>query len=205
MNTTQQRENTDTRQQTESEAEAATEPLPIDQVFEILKNSRRREVLRYLDDGEGNVSLSDMAEHVAAIENDTTVRELSSTQRKRVYVGLYQSHLPKMDDVGVVNFDQNRGRIELENSADQLYEYLDGESRDDGWHRYYMTVSLVSVGLFGTSQAGAAIVGLTPMGVLVMLLFATLTVSLLHYCSKNGYAVRSLEKLPRFPQSSEKE
>lgn len=50
------------------------------------------------------------------MENDTTVKRLSSDQRKRVYIGLYQCHLPKMDKLGVVEYDKNRGRIELQDS-----------------------------------------------------------------------------------------
>jgi transcription elongation GreA/GreB family factor len=55
------------------------ESLPLDQVFEILKNRRRREVVKYLNERDESVSLSDLAEHVAAIENDTTVNASVST------------------------------------------------------------------------------------------------------------------------------
>lgn len=97
-----------------------------DDIFEILKNSRRRGVLRYIEErcGEESVSLSDVAEHIAAKENDVTVAMLSSKQRKRVYVGLYQCHLPKMDEAGVIDFNKARGTIELRESASVLYPYL---------------------------------------------------------------------------------
>ena len=87
--------------------------VPLDVTFTILKNERRRRVLKYVLDAEGRVTLSDVAEHVAAIENDTTPARLGSQQRKRVYIGLYQSHLPKMDDAGVIEFDRDRGVCEV--------------------------------------------------------------------------------------------
>jgi len=135
--------------------EEQSEQLSLDLIFEILKNSRRREVLHYLrdrDPGE-RVSLGELAEHVAAIENDTTTDALTSSQRKRVYVGLYQCHLPKMDDMGVVDFNQDRGHVTLAAAADDLTEYLDRPATDDSvdWYRYYGAISLVGIAILSLS------------------------------------------------------
>jgi len=144
--------------------------LPLDQVFETLKNRRRREVLHYLDGNEGEASLSDLAEHIAAIENDTTVKAISSTQRKRVYVGLYQCHLPKMDDMDIVDFDKNRGTVELARNAEQVKSYL-GEPDPIDWYKGYLGLAVAGGLLFVASQAGAAQYGLSSavilLGVLV--------------------------------------
>jgi hypothetical protein len=167
----------------------------------VLKNSRRREVLKYLNGREGSVSLSDLAEHVAAIENDTTVKALSSSQRKRVYVGLYQCHLPKMDDMDIVNFDQNRGRIELAANADQLDDYLDTDTEQNYWHYYYASTSLLGGGLFVLSSLGAASIGLTPTVILVALVVAILSIAGLQYCEANDHLEPIRAKLPIPPQS----
>lgn len=141
-----------------SGTEEAVEPeqLPLDIVFEILKNKRRRLVLRYVKQEENDsVDLGELAEHVAALENDKTVSALTSGERKRVYVGLYQCHLPKMDDADIVAFDRNRGTIELGENADQLEEYLDNQSDDETvWPRYYLSITLIGAGLFLIGQAG---------------------------------------------------
>jgi len=146
-------------------AESATETeerLSLDIVFEIAKNERRRNVLRFLSEQSGPVSLSDLAEHVAAKENGKTVRELSSGERKRVYVGLYQCHLPKMDDAGVVNFDRNPG-ITLGPNADQFESYLgQTEESDRPWHQYYAGLTGVGVVLFVTGQLGATMFAALP-------------------------------------------
>lgn len=146
-----------------AEEDSEAEQLSLDIIFEILKNSRRREVLHYLRDCEPGerVSLGELAEHVAAIENDTTTDALTSSQRKRVYVGLYQCHLPKMDDMGVVDFNQDRGHVELAAAADNLTEYLDRPATEDSvdWYRYYGVISLVGIAIlalsFGTGLAGS--------------------------------------------------
>lgn len=105
--------------------------LGMDEVFELLKNPRRRMVIGYLQDNDGSSTLSEVAEHIAAIENDITVHELSSDQRKRVYIGLYQCHLPKMDKFGVIDYNKNRGTIELQESVEQLQPYIEVTQDED--------------------------------------------------------------------------
>lgn len=104
--------------------------LSDDAIFGLLKNQRRRDALRFLNEHGGTSTLSELAEHIAAKENDIEVRQLSSDQRKRVYIGLYQCHLPKMDSAGVIDFDKNRGDVELCEPADQLLPYVKGTEVD---------------------------------------------------------------------------
>jgi hypothetical protein len=106
--------------------------LTTDTLFELLKNSRRRDAIGFLKANDGRTTLSDTAEHIAARENGVTVEELSSPQRKRVYISLYQSHLPKMDRAGVVRFDKDRGTVELTERATQLFPYLDATRSTGG-------------------------------------------------------------------------
>ncbi|MCL9814013.1 DUF7344 domain-containing protein [Natranaeroarchaeum aerophilus] len=140
----------------DGEVEDEPSQLPLDIVFEILKNRRRRRVLHHLKEQEDNsIDLGSLAEHVAALENDKSVAALTSGERKRVYVGLYQCHLPKMNDADVVDFDRNRGTIELGETADQLDEYLGVDTEAERpWPQYYLGITLVGAGLFLIGQAG---------------------------------------------------
>ena len=152
----------------------ASDPLSLDLVFEVLKNERRRHVLAYLKDNPGTVSLSDIAEHIAAIENNKSVQALSSQERKRVYVGLYQCHLPKMDDTDVVDFDGNRGTIELGENAEQLYAFLDTEDEQQRPRpQYYLSHTVLSLSLFGIALLAAPAI-LTPIFTVSLLGFALL-------------------------------
>ncbi|ELY39145.1 DUF7344 domain-containing protein [Natronorubrum tibetense] len=133
--------------------------LSKDVIFELLKNRRRREVLAYLLESDETVTLGELAEQIAAWENDTEVSALSSDQRKRVYVALYQTHLPKMDDAGIVEYDQDRGLISLADNADLLMMYLDTDThRQDRWDRWYATLSVV-----GAALVTGAFLGVPPL------------------------------------------
>lgn len=96
----------------------------LDVAFGILQNERRRRVLRYLRD-HPTTTQGDLAEHVAAIENGVPPGSLTSTQRKRVYVSLYQSHLPKLDDVDAIDYDPNRGTVARTPVTDEFLSYLE--------------------------------------------------------------------------------
>lgn len=103
----------------------ASRGLPKDVVFGLLSAKRRRRVLQFMAENGDETTLSDLADHIAALENDTEIRLLDSQQRKRVYVALYQCHLPKMDDADVIDFNHSRGTVERRAEADQLYAYLE--------------------------------------------------------------------------------
>lgn len=122
------------------------EPLSLDVIFDMLKNERRREVLDYMRQGEDPFTLREIAEHIAALENGKDVSALNSTERKRVYVGLYQCHFPRMDDAGVIDFDRNRGTVLTGPNTERLYPYLDmdGENVDEG--TVYAKIALLFAG-----------------------------------------------------------
>ncbi len=142
-----------TREETSDSDEPPSASIPLDQVFAILKNQRRRYVLQFLYEADGKVSLSDVAEQIAAWENSKDIKQITSSERKRVYVGLYQCHLPKMDGADVVSFNKPRGTIELGANAEALYKYIDtGEDVEEPpWHHYSVALSVASVLALGTA------------------------------------------------------
>lgn len=123
-------ESEDDEANADSEMDADTE-LTRDDIFHVLQCRRRRLVLKYLQeyDGEGPARMGDIAEHIAALENDTTVDALRSQQRQRVYIALYQSHLKKMDKDGIINYNKSRGYVEATERAKQFDAYLESEPK----------------------------------------------------------------------------
>ena len=112
--------------------------LSLDVVFDILRNRRRRMVLAAIEERDGSTTLSELAEHIGGIENDKPPGALNAQERKRVYVGLYQCHLPKMDDANAIEFDKNRGTVERGAMADTYHTYLErGTEPTRPWERYY--------------------------------------------------------------------
>ena len=131
--------------------EQSSQEVSKDDVFDVLSNHRRRYVLHSLKQGEQATSIGDLAEQVAAWENGVSRADLSAAERKRVYTALQQFHLPKMDSMGIVAFDDARGTVSLTAAAESLDVYLDVVGEDDiPWSRYYLGLSVMAlVGVTG--------------------------------------------------------
>ncbi|WP_339104325.1 hypothetical protein [Haloterrigena salinisoli] len=138
------------------EQSADSASLSKDEIFHLLQNERRRLVLRYLRGTEDPVRMRDIAEQVAAWEHDTTVEELTSKQRQRVYIPLYQSHLSKLDEAGLIDYQKNRGIVERQPRADKVDQYLqdgpetdssDEEESDAGLDDYYVGSTVLGFAL----------------------------------------------------------
>jgi len=99
-------------------------PLDVDEAVSVIENSRRRHVIRLVADQDGTMQLGDVAEAIAAIELGKPVRELDSQERKRVYVGLYQVHLTKLDEVGAVAYDSRSGDIRATEATKALADLI---------------------------------------------------------------------------------
>lgn len=133
-------------------------PLSVDLVHELLKNERRRFVLDHLERAEGPVTMRDLSEAIAARENDKPVAAVTAAERKRVYVGLHQSHLPKLAEAGVVEFDEERDRISLGEHAGALDRYRP-ETADRIPEGPYILLSALSLLLLVASLLVGSVAG----------------------------------------------
>jgi hypothetical protein len=141
------------------------ETLSKDEIFSTLSNQRRRYVLHYLKHDPEQVRIRDLAEQIAAWENDITVVELTYKQRKRVYTSLHQTHLPKMDDCGIVEYDRDRGLISLASGAADLDVYLEIVAGDElPWSDFYLGLSAAALLLVVVGWTGILPVGIPPLG-----------------------------------------
>jgi hypothetical protein len=144
---------------TRGAVEQAESELSPDEIFTTLSNRRRRHVLYFLRYVEETATIRDLSEQLAAWENGTTAAAVVPRERKRLYTALHQTHLPKMDDLGVVVYDRNRGTVQATDSVRKFDAYLNEESTGDrAWSRVYLAVGCV-LGLM--AAAGAA--GVAPV------------------------------------------
>lgn len=143
-----------------SETELLTDPtidvgldgegeLSLDEVFDVLKNERRRLVLRYLHTESPETTLSELAAYVAAAENEKDAAMISSAERKRAYVSLYQCHLPRMDRVGLLDFDEDRKSVTFDDSVefDRYVEFI-GVNDEDSSMLHSARMAVVGGSLF---------------------------------------------------------
>ncbi len=123
------------------------EELTQAELFDVFSNARRRRTVQYLKRRDGSCNLAPLVEQVAAWENDTDLEDVTRTQRRRVYISLYQTHLPMLEDHGIVDWNPDEHTIELLPSEELFEPYLD--RRLDGqppWHVIYASVTTLALG-----------------------------------------------------------
>ncbi|WP_224269160.1 DUF7344 domain-containing protein [Haloprofundus salinisoli] len=142
--------------------------LSREDAFETLSNRRRRYAIHALLQEDAPVELGELSRQVAAWETGQSPSAVTSEERRRVYNALQQSHLPKMHDVGVVEYDRDRGIISTTTEASNLHVYLEiVPGNDIPWSVYYLLL-----GAFSLSFAGAVVGGLPPFGAIPALVGA---------------------------------
>lgn len=97
----------------------------LDRLFEALDDERRRLVIRILYQNRNPIAITDVARELASIEVGVRPDEVSGRQRKRRYLSLYRSVLPKLTRHGIVRRDE-AGKIALRNLDERVYYLLYG-------------------------------------------------------------------------------
>ncbi|WP_436923954.1 DUF7344 domain-containing protein [Halosimplex amylolyticum] len=100
-----------------------TQSLAEEEIHDILRNERRREVLDRLRKTIGSMSLRELSVSIA--ESESGQSPPPTDLRESVYNSLHQTHLPKLDREGIVVYDRDRKTVELDQSARAVDLYME--------------------------------------------------------------------------------
>ncbi|MDZ7746618.1 MAG: hypothetical protein U5K28_08985 [Halobacteriales archaeon] len=123
-----------------------------------MSNPRRRETLAVLGESSTTYTLRELSEMLATAESglDPAPRAL----RESVYNALHQTHLPKMDSLGLVAYDADRKTVTALPQSRQLTPYMDVVTRAGvSWGEYYRALGLVGLVATTTTLADVPLVG----------------------------------------------
>ena len=157
--------------------ESTDTSLSQDVVFELLSSPRRRYILYYLRTVDEPIQLTTLAEQVAAWENETDVDSITEQERKRVYVSLYQTHVPRLDEAGVIEYDSDSGLVSLAGEATEIDVYLDSTEEQISWQWVYLLLAVVSAGLLGLTSAQVGVFGALSESVVAIGILVAFTVT----------------------------
>ena len=151
--------------------------LSQDVVFDLLSSSRRRFVLYYLRTETKSVKLTDLSDEVAAWEYGTPIDELTEQERKRAYVSLYQTHVPKLVEAGLIDHDTDSGMLQLTDRMTDVDGYLSNETDPDiRWELVYISLSIIGVVIFSIGISNVSVfsaISIEIAGWIVLLSFAS--------------------------------
>lgn len=89
-----------------------TSPDEIDRntLFQILSNERRR-IIIYILREEGTIDITELTDRVASIHSNEPIDKLNQNTINATYVSLRQTHLRKLEEYNLVEYDKERGIV----------------------------------------------------------------------------------------------
>jgi hypothetical protein len=97
------------------DGENGTGQIPAHVVDELLASRARRRLLRCLRGAENPVPVDDLAADLAGSEAEDERSEAGETavptNRRKTRIDIYQKHLPKLTETGLVAFDSRLGTV----------------------------------------------------------------------------------------------
>jgi uncharacterized protein YqfB (UPF0267 family) len=128
--------------------------LEEEQIHDVLSNERRKRTLELLKHEVGPVELRTLSEWIAEAESGESPPP--KNVRQSVYNSLHQTHLPKLDGHGIIDYDDDRKTISLESKARTVDLYMEVLTPYGiTWSTYYRTLAVLSLSTIVADQLGA--------------------------------------------------
>lgn len=95
-------------------------------VFDALAHTRRRVMLSILVERQRPISEHDLVTQIAAYEQEKSLVDVTNEEQREIQISLYHCHLPKLEDLGMIERDSDEGTIVAKISFDfELTALLD--------------------------------------------------------------------------------
>ena len=135
----------------------STDDLETEEIHDVLRNHRRRLVLDILQAADDPVSVRELSERIGAIEADQDPPPRNV--RQSVYVSLLQTHLPKLDELGIVDYEPEGRSVSVGEGLREVAIFLEtvpkyGLSRSE----YYAAVSLLGALTMAAADLGTPVI-----------------------------------------------
>lgn len=126
--------------------------LSRDDVFDILSNERRRYVLKYVErEEEDHIPLHELVDVVTAAEaaaDGNGYDGSSSNVRSSVYSALIQTHLPAMDEAGIIEYDEDDQIVRTTDQTREVHRYMEYlPGHEIRWVDFYFGLAAVFAAL----------------------------------------------------------
>ena len=90
-----------------------------DKIFSALSDERRRLALAFLAEHQ-EMTLPDLADQIAERERRTALSDISPEWVTTLYLELYHSHVPRLEDADLVTYSQEHDRVMVTELGDHV-------------------------------------------------------------------------------------
>lgn len=141
--------------------ETQADDLPESEIHHVLSNERRRMVIEILEE-DGSIGLRELSEQIASQETGESPPPRDA--RRSVYVSLKQTHIPKLEELKIISYDEDAKEVNQEEHASDVAVYMEVVPKYGlAWSEFYFALGLL--GLLSTLAAGQGIPPFATVGV----------------------------------------
>jgi DNA-binding transcriptional ArsR family regulator len=109
--------------------------ISVDEVLQCLSNPVRRHILYYCRENEVT-NLTELAQHIVALDDDVGPEETADDSLERCKVNLVHNHLPKLMDTNALEYDRRSKTIRYDDPP-RLFDWLlRALARIEGWDTF---------------------------------------------------------------------
>lgn len=124
----------------------------LDELDSVMSNIRRRYVIYYAKQAGQPIHFDDLVEKIAAWETPHGAADATRSHRKSIHNALQQTHLPKLEQAELLNYDTESDLINLTDEAKRVKIYPASETSE--WRIGYILLSCGMILLFGLESLG---------------------------------------------------
>jgi len=170
-------------------AESSPGDLEAVEIHDVLSNERRQMVIDRLRESEGTLSARDLSEFIA--ERETGESPPPRNIRQSAYVSLHQTHLPKLDELGIVEYDESEKTVTLDEAASrEVGVYMETVPKYGiSWSEYYFGVSVLGLLLLAAARLEVPVVSAAPPATLIGAILALIAVSAAYQTVQQGSSI----------------
>ena len=104
----------------------------VDEALTLLSDRYRRHVLACLDGLPAPVTLEGLTDQVAGREFQQPPDKVSMIKRTQIATALHHTHLPKLEEAGIITYDTDEGKVTEITISELLEGFLDKVRRHEG-------------------------------------------------------------------------
>ena len=118
--------------------------VPETDIHFVLSNPRRRETIRFLARNAGRTTVRELSEYIASSE--TGDHPAPRQVRETVYVSLIQTHLPALDELGIIDYDRTTKEVVSLDASREFRVYMEVVTRFGiTWDEYYRYLGVLAL------------------------------------------------------------
>jgi hypothetical protein len=170
-------------------AERGSTELEAVEIHDVLSNERRQMVLERLRESGGTMSARDLSEYIA--ERETGESPPPRNIRQSAYVSLHQTHLPKLNKLGIVEYDESDKTVTLDETASrEVGVYMETVPKYDiSWSEYYLGTSVLGLLLLVVTRVGVPVIASVDAAAWAGAILLVVTVSAAYQTVQQGSSI----------------